>query len=95
MKRNLIYTFQDHLEESLKDPEFKKIWEASEPEYLIADAMIKRRLAKNLSQRDLAKKVKTTQAVISRVESMNANPSLDLLKRIAAALDSKITFNFK
>lgn len=95
MKKQLVYTFREDLAKRLKDPGFRKAWEESEPEYLIADAMIKKRLAKKLSQRDLAKKVKTTQAVISRVESMNANPSLSLLKRIASALDSKITFGFK
>jgi ribosome-binding protein aMBF1 (putative translation factor) len=95
MKKQKIYTFENDLKESLKDPKFRKAWEESEPEYLIADAMIRKRLAKKLSQRDLAKKVKTTQAVISRVESMNANPSLSLLKRIASALDSKITLGFK
>lgn len=95
MRKKVIYTFRQHLKEKLKDPKFRKAWEESEPEYLIADAMIRKRLAKKLSQRDLAQKVKTTQAVISRVESMNANPSLSLLKRIASALDSKVIFNFK
>ena len=93
--KNKIYTFRQHLNESLKDPEFKRVWEESEPEYLLSCAMIEKRLAQKISQRQLAKKVKTTQAVISRIESMNANPSLSLLKRIAAALDSKIVFNFK
>jgi len=48
-----------------------------------------------MSQRQLAKKMKTTQAVISRIESMNANPSLFLLKRLAEALDSKLILQFK
>lgn len=93
--KNKIYTFQDHLKESLKDPEFKKAWEESELEYQIATQLIEARLAKNLSQRDLAKKMKTSQAVVSRLESMNANPSLSLLKRITQALDVKLTINFK
>lgn len=93
--RNKIYTFRDHLKESLKDPEFKKAWEESELEYQIATQLIEARLAKNLSQRDLAKKMKTSQAVISRLESMNANPSLSLLKRITQALNVKLTVNFR
>lgn len=93
--KNKIHTFQDHLKESLKDPKFKKAWEESELEYQIATQLIEARLAKNLSQRDLAKKMKTSQAVVSRLESMNANPSLSLLKRITQALDVKLTINFK
>ena len=95
MKNKYVYTFEDHLKESLKDPGFRKAWEESEPEYLLATQLIEKRLKKKMSQRELAKKVKTTQAVISRIETMNANPSLSLLKRIASVLGSKLTFQFK
>ena len=94
MSKRVIYTFQDHLKESLKDPEFKKAWEESEAEYLLAKELINARLKQNLSQRDLAKKVKTSQAAISRIESMNGNPSLALLKRIATALNVKLQVSF-
>jgi len=93
--KNKFYTFEDHLKESLKDPEFKKAWEDSEPEYLLAKKLIEKRLAKNFSQRDLAKKTNTTQAAISRIETMHANPSLSLLKRIAQTLGVKLQINFK
>ena len=84
------YTFQDHLKESLKDPEFRKEWEASEVEYNLMVHLIEKRLKRNLSQRALAKKVGTSQSVIARIEGMNANPSLALLKRIATALETKL-----
>ncbi len=89
-----VYTFQDHLKELLKNPQFKKEWEDSEVDFQLGCKLIEARLAKKMSQRDLAKKVGTSQAAISRVEGMDGNPSLDLLKRIAKALDStlKITF---
>jgi len=57
--------------------------------------MIRKRLEKKMSQRDLAKKLKTTQAVISRIETMNANPSLSLLKRIANVFGSNLKVSFK
>jgi len=90
MNKQKIYTFQDDLRESLEDPGFKKAWEESEPEYLLAKHLIEKRLAKKLSQRDLAKKLKTSQAAISRIESMNGNPSLHFLMRVATALNSKL-----
>lgn len=90
MSKRLIYTFENHLKESLKDPEFKKEWEESEVEYQLGRKLIEARLKNNMSQRELAKKVGTSQAAISRIESMDANPSLSLLKRISTALGSKL-----
>ena len=95
MKNKLTYTFQDHLEAQLKDAEFRKIWEETQPEYILATQLIEKRLKKKMSQRDLAKQAKTTQAVISRIETMQANPSLSLLKRIASILQVKLIFQFK
>ncbi len=89
MKRK-EYTLQDHLKKSLKDPEFKKIWDDSEVEFQLSSRMIEARLKNKLSQRDLAKKVGTSQAAISRIEAMNGNPSMAFLKRIATALDTKL-----
>lgn len=93
--RDKLYTFEDHLKESLKDPEFRKAWEESEAEYTLGKALIEKRMAKHISQRELAKKAHTTQAVISRIESMNSNPSLLLLKRIAEGLGSKLKIGFE
>lgn len=90
MKKNKLgITFEEHLEEELKDPAFRKIWEASEADYQIARQMIKARLEKKMSQRALAKKAKTSQARICELEGQNANPSLATLKRISSALGIK------
>lgn len=86
-------TYREHLKESLKNPEFRKAWKESELEYLLACQIIEKRLKKKMSQRDLAKKANTTQAVISRIESTNANPSIELLKKISSGLASKLTIN--
>lgn len=88
------YTFQDHLKESLKDPEFRIAWENSEVEYNLMVQLIEKRLKRKLSQRALAKKVGTSQSVIARIEGMDANPSLLLLKRIAKALNTKLQISF-
>jgi len=89
------YTFEEHLAESLKDPAFKKEWKKSELEYRLAKQLIEKRLAKKMSQRELAKKAKTTQAVICRIETMEANPSLALLKKIAYGLGAEVDINLK
>ena len=88
-KNKLGTTFEEFLEEELKDPGFRKVWEASEADYQIARQMIKARLEKKMSQRALAKKANTTQARIWELEGQNANPSLATLKRISGALGIK------
>jgi len=95
MNKQKLYTFQDDLKERLTDPEFKKAWKESEPDYLLAKQIIEKRLSKKLSQRDLAKRLNTSQAAISRIESMNGNPSFSFLKHIATALGSKLSVSIK
>lgn len=94
MKNILEYTFEDHLKKQLKSPAFRAAWKESEVEYVLARQLIEKRLKKHISQRELAKQAKTTQAVISRIETMNANPSLQTLKRIAGVLGARISFSF-
>lgn len=90
-----LYTFEEDLKKRLKNPEFKKAWEESELEYQISRVLIRNRLEKKVSQQELAKKAHTTQAVISRLESMSFNPSIELLKRVATALNLKLTIQFE
>ena len=79
----------------LKDPKFRKAYEESRLEYEIARAIIRARIEKGLTQKQLADKLNTKQSVISRVESANTTPSLSLLKRLAQALDISLRVQFK
>lgn len=94
MNKRRIYTFQEDLAKRLKDSGFRKAWEDSEVEYQLAVKLIDARLRAKMSQRDLAQRVKTSQAAISRIEAMNANPSLFFLKRLAQAFNTKLTISF-
>ena len=89
MQSKYPYTFQKDLKSRLKNPKFKAAWDKSESEYLLAKQLIEARLFRRISQRDLARRIHTSQAAISRLETMRGNPSLALLKRIAQALDAK------
>jgi len=90
-----LYTFKQHLKESLRNPKFREAWEDSELEYQISRALIKSRLDKKVSQQELAMRAHTTQAVISRLEAMSFNPSIELLKRVAGALNLKLKIQFE
>jgi len=77
--------------EMLRNPKVAREFEALEPEYQLARSILERRLAKGLSQRELAARAGTKQPVISRLESGSARPSLTLLQRVAKALDATVT----
>lgn len=90
-----LYTLKDHLKESLKNPAFKKAWEESEVEYQLSRQILSARLQRKMTQKQLAQKADTTQAVISRIETMAVNASLELLKRIAGAFDTRLRVSFE
>ncbi|MDO8638658.1 MAG: helix-turn-helix transcriptional regulator [Candidatus Daviesbacteria bacterium] len=79
----------------LKDPEFKKLYEESQPEFEIAKAIIRARIDNKITQKELAKRMNTTQSVISRVEQGRTSPSISLLKRLATALNTTLQVQFK
>lgn len=80
--------FRDWLEEEMeRDPEFRAEWEASEPEFQFRSALIGARLEAGLTQATLAERIGTKQSAIARLESGSANPSFDMLGRLATALN--------
>lgn len=93
--KNKLYGLEEDLKIRLNDASFRKEWEKSEEDYQLGRILIQKRMKLKISQRQLAKKAHTTQAVISRIESMNSNPSVDLLRRIAQALGAKLRIEFQ
>lgn len=79
--------------ELLKNNNFHLEYESQTPEFQIACQIIEARIKNNMSQVELARKIHSGQAVISRLESLNSKPSLSLLIRIAKALDTKINLS--
>lgn len=85
----------ERLEKKLmKNSAFRKEQEATRVEFEIARAVIRARIEKGLTQKQLAEKLKTRQSVISRVENMNTIPSVSFLKRLAAALNISLQVKF-
>ena len=86
--------FRDLLNEQLKDPEFKKEWDDIQPEMDVIRAMIDNRIAQNLTQKELAEKTGINQADISKLENGTRNPSLKMLKRLAAGMGMALKIEF-
>jgi ribosome-binding protein aMBF1 (putative translation factor) len=82
--------WDDVEKELLKDKSFVNVSKKVEYEYTLAKSIIQLRKENNLSQIELAKKAKTRQPVISRIETAVVKPSLRLLERLAEALGGRL-----
>lgn len=87
--------WKEHKKKLLRDPEFRKEYEALKPEYKLASALIRLRLAKGLTQEQLAKLLNTKQESIARLESGDSLPSLSTVKKVAIALDAELEINLR
>ena len=87
---NDVSSYKEYKEQALQDPQLRAEYDALQPEYDIIQAMIDARNAQNLTQKELAAKTGITQADISRIENGTRNPSLALLKRLAAGLGMQL-----
>jgi len=85
-----VTTWKEYKKEALKDPEFKKAYDALEPEYRLAHSLIQARLDKKLTQEQLAKKAGVTQNTITRLESGTTNPTVGTINRVAGALGKEL-----
>lgn len=86
--------FKKYLNKQLENPEFKKEWDALEPEFNMIQAMIDARKNCNMTQKELAERTGIDQSDISKIETGNANPSLSTLKRLAEGMDMVLRLEF-
>jgi transcriptional regulator with XRE-family HTH domain len=77
------------------DPELRREYDALALEYAIKTQLIKSRIEKNLTQKELAERTGITQSNISRLERGNYNPSLAFLKRLAEGLGKELHIEFR
>jgi DNA-binding XRE family transcriptional regulator len=79
--------YVDLLNRQLKNPQFRKEYEALEGEFTLAKEIIALRIKNKLTQKQLAHQIGTSQPAIARIESGSyRNVSLSFLRRIAEAL---------
>ena len=86
--------FDDFLSEQLKDPEFRREYEALQPERAVIQAMIDARKRSGLTQAELSERTGIAQGDISKLENGNANPSVRTLQRLAAGMGMRLRVEF-
>ena len=88
--------FDLYLEEQLKDPVFAERFERAGEAWDVALQLASLREKAGLSQKDLARKLRTSQQQISRLESPSyEGHSLSMLRRVAEALGATVHVVFE
>lgn len=77
--------------ELLADPAVRTEFDALEPEFAIARALIAARARAGLSQAEVAERMGTVQSVVARLESGRSAPNLRTIRRYAEAVGARLT----
>ncbi len=80
--------------ELLNDPETKTEYESLESEYELIRAVLRARKVAKLTQQQLADKAGVDRADISKLENGKANPTFDMLRRLADSMNMSIRLEF-
>lgn len=79
----------------LKRPGYREAYAAQEDELAIAAALIEARSRAGLTQAQVARRMKTTQTAVARLESGRARPSTRTLGLYAAAVGARLRISFE
>ena len=83
-------TWKEHKQELLKNPKFKAAYNELEPEYRLANELIRTRLGKKMTQAEVAEKAGVSRVVVARLESGTTNPTVETVNRVAGALGKEL-----
>jgi ribosome-binding protein aMBF1 (putative translation factor) len=79
----------------MKDPAYRKEYEALGEEFALMAEVAKARQRTGLSQAQLAKRMKTTQSTIARLKSGRGKLSTTTLSRFAKATGHRLKISFE
>jgi ribosome-binding protein aMBF1 (putative translation factor) len=92
MKRT---TVDDLHKKWMKNPKYRPEYNALEEEFSLSAALIEARSRAGLTQEQVAQRMKTTQAVVARLEGGGSMPSTRTLEKYAKATGSKLKISFE
>lgn len=77
----------------MKNPKYRREYEALEEEFSLTAALIEARSRAGLTQEQVARRMNTTQAVVARLEG--SMPSTRTLEKYAKATGSRLRISFE
>ncbi len=78
-----------------KDAAYKAQYDALEEEFNLAAAFIEARAKAELTQRQVAARMQTSQSYVANMEGSRVNPSVNTLRRFAAATGTRLKISFE
>ncbi|MBO6113764.1 MAG: helix-turn-helix transcriptional regulator [Lachnospiraceae bacterium] len=87
-------TLEEFIRKQMENADFKKEYEAIQPEMDIIRAIVDARASRNLTQKELAERTGINQSDISKLENGTRNPTIGLLKRLADGMDMILKIEF-
>ena len=82
--------FAHHEAKLRENPAYKAAYDALEPEFAIADALVKARTEAGMTQKEVAGRLGVSQPAVARMES-GKNVSIRAIARYARAIGRPIT----
>jgi ribosome-binding protein aMBF1 (putative translation factor) len=92
MKRT---TVDDLHKKWMKSPKYRRAYRALEEEFSLTAALIEARSRAGLTQEEVAQRMRTTQAVVARLEGGGSMPSTRTLEKYAKATGSRLKISFE
>ena len=78
------------LAKNMAAPEFAAAYAVADVEFSVIEAMIRARTAAGLTQGEVAARTGTTQSAIARLEGGGVSPTIETLRKYAAAVGKRL-----
>jgi transcriptional regulator with XRE-family HTH domain len=88
-------SFDDLKRELLKRDDVRAEYGAMAEEFSLAEALIRARAEADMTQAQVAEKMKTSQSYVAKLESGQVSPSMKALQRYAAATGARLKISLE
>lgn len=95
LKNDKATDFDEYMDDLLKDPKLKEYYDEVGRQLDSACQLLQMRKKKKMSQKELAKKLGTSQSAVVRMERGNQNFSLKMLGKIADVFGKELKISFE
>lgn len=87
--------FADLKDELLKRDDVRAEYDGSAEEFSLAEALLRARAEADMTQAQVAERMKTSQSYVAKLESGHMRPSMKALQRYAAATGARFKISLE
>jgi len=93
--KKIVYpSFEQYLAQQMENKTFREAYKEESQRLRVAYQILQLRKRQKLSQKELARKLNTTQSVVARMESGQQNFTTDTLQKIASTFKRDLRIEF-